>query len=293
MREGKRVCAIDIGSNSVRSLCADRAPGGELARVYCRRETTRLIAGMQDGRLQEKAIDGTAEAICTFAQEAREAGCEIIYCFGTAAMRRAKNAQEVAARVLARTGLAIDIVSGEQEALLAYLGVGREGGVIDIGGGSTEIIIGEKRAIRMAKSLPFGAVTLRDREGAGESREALRAELRAAAKACDLPRCGKYSGIGGTITTAAAISAAMEVYDPERISRIVLSRGEIAEMLARLSAMELAERRRVPGLEPGRADIIVYGLLILEALMETLGIAAIAASDSDNLMGYLRWKQEN
>ncbi len=283
-----RYGVIDIGSNSVRLLVADRE-GNAIHRQYSGKETTRLIEGMRDECLTPEAIARTRDAIIALHTRALEMRCERIFAFGTAALRRAINASALLESIAA-CRLSIDILSGEQEALLAYLGVGREGGVLDIGGGSTEIILGQGNAIEKSISLPLGAVVCRERAQSGTPLPALMAEAREAARAFHDRPGTPFSGIGGTITTAAAMTLKAAVYDSAAISKTVLAREKVEELQSLIARTPISERQRIPGLEPRRADIIEYGLALLAGLMDGLSIDILRVSDDDNMIGYLRWR---
>ena len=287
------LAAIDIGSNSVRLLTARV---GEAALTPLRRSlaTTRLIAGMRDGRLSGEALARTAEAVAGFAEAARALGAGRIDAFGTSALRDAANRDEFAALVRKKCGLAVRVISGEEEARLAYAGAAPEGrrGVIDIGGGSTEMIVGADGVTRRARSAQMGAVRLMSLlDGRQDPEEMLAAAAEGlketAGFVCAEP-ADKWIGVGGTITSLAAMTKKVEKYTPGAIEDFPLTRETAGDWLRRLAGMPVEERLGLTGLPPARADIIPYGAAILLAAMELGGIGRVHACDHDNLEGYIR-----
>jgi exopolyphosphatase/guanosine-5'-triphosphate,3'-diphosphate pyrophosphatase len=221
-------------------------------------------------------------------------------------MRSAKNAVSFIDTVRQSTGHKIRILTGEEEALWTYLGVAsspefpksRQQLIIDIGGGSTEIITAGKKGKPAFKSLPLGCVRLTERfihsdpptdsETGGIAQTINRILKEKAAGA--ISSADNIIGAGGTITTAAAITLAMGQYDPDKIHGCRLSLSEITEITNRLASLSLEQRKRVRGLEEKRADIIVAGLLILEAIMKFYGQDKITVSDRGILVGAIKVK---
>lgn len=274
---------IDIGSNSVRLLVVTEKGQRQWL------ETTRLGEGVDQRRLRPEPVRRTVEAIVRFCALARENGAQSICAFATSAVRDAVNPQELLEPVRRICGLDIDVLPGSVEAELAYLGAaqGARACVLDIGGASTEIVAGEGKVHRTV-SLQVGAVRLRsrfeqDRAGATAFLDAAFAEQRAAfADFSDAP----VWGIGGTVTTLAAMEQQMAVYDPARIQGYFVSRKSAANWVDRLWDLP-AQQRICPGLQPARADIIAHGALILARFLTVFEREGVYASTGDNLMGYL------
>ena len=282
----QNTAVIDIGSNSVRlMLCVEGKESQQL-------ETTRLGQGVAERMLQKEPIRRTVDAICRFYAMAKEAGCETVYAFATSAVRDALNREELLVPVRISTGLEIDVIPGEVEAQLAYMGAaqGRRACVIDIGGASTELVAGDGK-VEKAVSLQVGAVRLKDRCGQDRAAaEAFLEEMYTAQKdAFAAYRDAPFLGIGGTVTTLAAMQCGMTVYEESRIHGYVLRHDEMRAWVDKLWDMPV-EERVFPGLKITRRDIIAHGLLILERFMTVFEREEVVVSTGDNLHGYLAWK---
>lgn len=304
--EGSVLASVDIGSNSVRLWVGQMSrPLRELDRGL---ETTRLGAAAREGRLDEEAMEATVNALKGFALRIRAAGAAAVSGAATAAVREAENGGELLVRVWEGAGLSVPAIPGELEAELSYSGVlrslpgepGKEGAllVIDVGGGSTELVLGTLSGrILDRESLPLGAVRLtgrflEDEAARPEALEALLDHVRREAGAV----AGRFpagdalvAAVGGTATSVAALAQQLEEYDPERVHGYTMERGELERLLDRLSRMPLAERRKLRGLSPRRAEIIVAGVAILNVLLEVLGADRFTVSEADLLQG-LAWR---
>ena len=271
---------IDIGSNSVRlMLWADD--------FYKRVNTTRLGEGLAlSGVLKPEAIARTAQAVRAFAEEGRAHGAEV-HAFATAAVRSAKNGAQFCEAVKGLCGLEVDVVSGEEEALLGLLGaLGEEdGGIIDIGGASTEICLRRGGKIVFSRSLPVGAVRLFDK--CGEEREKLLSEIQTAIASLEEVRpAGKLYAIGGTGSTLACVMLGLEEYDGQKIQDFYMPQAQISALADRLVSLSAEERKAIKGMDKRRADIIAGGALLLAEIMKKLSSDGVFASDRDNLEGY-------
>lgn len=298
-----QAAVIGIGSNSVRALVA-RNNEGVFQRLYRDREGTRLFAGLDSrGMLKEESIRKTAEAVRRMAANAREKGAEDLSIFATSAARDAVNGQDFMDAVEAAAGIQPAILSGEEEARLSFFGASRAVkdecfcGVTDIGGGSTEIVTGQGDEIECAFSCQMGAVRLfRMLPVAGK--EDMTPVIDAAREILErkLEECGEirvpdtWIGTGGTFTTMAAMVKEIPWTARTHMHGTRVTEEEIRNVGERLAGMPLEERIRLPGLQPGRADIVVHGICILMAVMERFGIGAITVSEWGNLDGYL-WKK--
>ena len=287
---------IDIGSNTVKLLVADVRPDA-IVPVLARDRTTRLGAGGGgSGLLAPEAMERTVLAVQEYLADARGLGAGAVRALATSAVREAAN-REVLARMLRdRCGLEVEVIDGRREAELVYRGVasdpawrGRPVLVADVGGGSVEIILGINDRIEKHQSLPLGAVRLTEQFGQEDFAGLcafLRERLSAALDGC--PAGGRQMiGTGGTIVTLAAIQvrerprshrAGPLPSGPTEVDHVVLFQDRLREVVARLHAMPLAERRRVPGLPPDRADIMVAGGLVFVVVMEILGLSDLAVS---------------
>ncbi|MBQ9485962.1 MAG: Ppx/GppA family phosphatase [Clostridia bacterium] len=278
---------IDVGSNSVRLLIAE--DGKTIKKII---KTTLLAKGIKDGLLDRQSSLRTLNAIKEFVAEAKTANTDEIYAFATAAVRGAENGSEFAETVKVECGVPLEILSGEQEAETGYAGAlkGRDGAVLDIGGGSTEIgvVVGGKCVY--AKSLPIGAVVLTEKFG--QDSEKILAFVRETVKEYGTVPKSDFYCIGGTVTSLAAISLKLGIYDAEKVDGYKLTIKEIVRLEREISALSVQSRKTIPSLQPERADIIHAGACILRAVSEYVGAEYFTVSESDNLEGYLSYKTE-
>ena len=278
----KKFAVIDIGSNSVRLMFV--ADGKVL---YKSLNTTRLGEGIAHSPyLNENAIERTAQAVCAFYEKAKEEGAERVFAFATAAVRFAQNREAFLSRVKELCGLEIEVVSGEEEAELGILGAlgNADGGVIDVGGASTEIVVKKDGKIVYKKSVDIGVVRIKDNYGRDKTR--IINGARTAAKAYGEIPCADFVGIGGTATTLASQYLGLIEYSSEKVTGTVISRQEMRALADKLSSMSVEEIAALPCMPKGRADVLSGGALLLATLMEELGIPSLTVSDSDNLEGY-------
>jgi exopolyphosphatase/guanosine-5'-triphosphate,3'-diphosphate pyrophosphatase len=279
----RKFAVIDIGSNSVRLMFV--ADGKVL---YKGLQTTRLGEGIAEKPiLNAAAIERSARAVELFYQKAQQEGAETIVAFATAAVRSAENGQEFTDRVKELCGLSVEVISGEEEAEIGILGAlgGADGGVIDIGGASTEIVVKDKGEIVYKKSVNIGVVRLKDK--CGRDKDALINEAKKAAKEFGvIPANGALNGIGGTATTIAAQILRLETYQSEKITGAKISLAQIQAMADKLLKMSIEEIAALPCMPKGRADVLTGGAVLLATLMEELKINTLIASDADNLEGY-------
>ena len=297
-----KLAVIGIGSNSVRMLVCE-VLGDELHRIRREREGTRLFAGLNDKhQLSREAMETSCRAVKAMADSARAEGVEAIHLFATSATRDAANQAEFSALLQAETGLTLEICPGALEAALSFLGAtdGGDSGVIDIGGGSTEIIVGNGMDVRCGFSCQMGAVRLaglipiRD-HGDIPAVEMVASDIldEALRRHPGLALPSSWRGTGGTFTTLAAMMKGVRWTDRTYMHGTVLTKDFITRIARDLADMPIEERRLLPGLQPNRADIIVHGICILIAVMDRLGIETITVSEYGNLDGYVKWKYLN
>jgi len=283
----KRVAAIDIGTNSTRLLVAEYTAAG-LKRIETGLITTRLGKGMAGGVLLQETMLSTADAVGLFYQKAINLGVENVVAAATSAVRDASNGTEFLELVKKRTGLAVRVLSGEAEAALSYRGVLSglqvEPGstvVVDIGGGSTEFIWMQGERLNLV-SVNAGAVRLTaagaDEAMTGDLLRPTLEEVKRSSFEC-------LVGVGGTVTTLAAIDQQLAVYDSKRVHGYSLSAISVNRILKMLNGMDIEERRKVPGLRPERADIIIAGVNIVKSILDSLGLARMIVSECDILYG--------
>ncbi len=292
-----KVAVIGIGSNSVRMLVC-QVEAGQMRRLRREREGTRLFAGLDEGRnLSAEAMARSCAAVKKMAESARAEGVQALHLFATSATRDAANQAEFAQMLRQEAGLELEICSGGEEAALSFFGAtdGGDSGVIDIGGGSTEIIVGTGMDVRCGFSCQMGAVRLARRmpirdhgdlpavqqEASGILEEALRRH-----PALCLP--SHWRGTGGTFTTLAAMMKGIRWTDKTYMHGTVLTRDFVQRIARDLADMSVEERKLLPGLQPNRADIVVHGVCILLACMDRLGMEEITVSEYGNLDGYVK-----
>ncbi len=291
-----KAAVIGIGSNSVRMLVG-QVDGGTLTRLRRERAGTRLFAGLDgQGNLSASAMETTLAAVEEMAASARREGVDSLDLFATSATRDARNQAEFAARIRARTDLELQICSGNEEAALSFLGAsdGGDTGVIDIGGGSTEIILGRGLDIRCAFSCQMGAVRLQRQlpiTGHGDlpaveglAGDILEDKLR---EHPSLLMPESWRGTGGTFTSLAALVKDICWTDRTYMHGTALPLAAIEEQAWRLSDLTVEQRRKIVSLQPNRADIVVHGICILLAVMRRLNIPQVIVSEYGNLDGYL------
>ncbi len=284
-----KVSVIDIGSNSVRlATFAD----GQI--LYKRLFTTRLGEGLAfSGMLKSEAIERTALAVKVCVDAAKREGAQKVYAFATAAVRSAENRDEFLNYVKNLCGLDIEVICGETEAEIALLGAlgGKDGGVIDIGGASTEVTVKSGGELIFCKSANIGAVRLYDE--AGRNRDKLEKIILQKLNEFGGFTAEKYDmyGVSGTATTLAALYHGQIEYDSDIVTGTVLSVETVENYADRLLNMSVETIREMLSVDIRRADIIGGGALFLAKLMRRLKISKITVSDSDNLEGFLTLKE--
>jgi exopolyphosphatase/guanosine-5'-triphosphate,3'-diphosphate pyrophosphatase len=295
-----RVAAIDLGTNSTRLLVADVADG-RLREVERRLTITRLGEGVDERRrLLPLPIARVRNCLTDYRRALEELGAERTLAVGTSAVRDAENGEAFLGEIEWSYGFTTCLLSGDEEALLTLRGVtaGRqlEPGtvVVDVGGGSTELVLGGPGGLGFRVSLDVGCVRLTERFFAADPTE--QAELDACAGAVrallaeqvpDFVRATVRAAIGvaGTVTTLAALDLRLAAYDRERVHGHRIAAEHVGHQLHRLAALPLAERRQVPALEPERAPVIVAGLVVVREVLAHLGLTELEASEQDLLHG--------
>lgn len=293
-----RTAAIGIGSNSLRMLLAEISEG-ELHRLKRYREGMRTFAALdENGNIAPEMIVLACQKVGEFVAQARQAGAETVHIFATSAIRDAKNQAEFIERLERAVQLPVEVCPGELEARLSYIGATGKGpsGLIDIGGGSTEIAMGKGMNVREAVSLQLGAVRLfrshpiADAATAEKALEAARQLVRPEAARFQTQETLQWVGVGGTFTLAAALAQQIPWNEKEKIHQYVLSRPKVREILMLLAPMPVEDRLLLPSMQPNRADIAAHGMAILLACMEELALETIMVSEYGNLEGYLKVK---
>lgn len=296
-----RLAAIDVGTNSIRLIIAELDGDSSYRVLDDEKEITRLGAGLSEtGRMAPGAIERSVQAIGRMREIADGFGCGAVRAVGTAVVREAENAGELRDAVLRRTGVEIEIISPEREAQLAFRSVAsafnikdQAAAIMDIGGGSTEVVLSSRGLIETVYAIPMGAVRVTERFGGSEAacgprfeemRRHVRREIkRIVGKPPFTPQ--RVIGTGGTLTTLANMlvhqqRGALWAESGDAVVRgLEIQRSDLRHTLDRLQKMTLAERARVPGLPSERADIIVAGLLIAECMMKRLSVNEMRVHD--------------
>ncbi len=303
-----RLGAIDIGSNSVRLLVAEALRGGTYRILDEEREPTRLgRSASVEGRLDDESMDRTVAALRTFKEIATGYQVTRLRTIATCAVREARNGPEFCRRVREEVGLEVEVISGEREARLAFTSVqhafdlsGRNTIVADIGGGSTEIVFATGNLIESIFSTPLGAVRLTEQFALGDCCDApdadrglerLDDEIAAVLKKrTTKPLFAPHLlvGCGGTFTTLAELVMATRRESNGPVAGYTVSHAEVRHLLDRLRKMPLRARRSMPGMTPDRADIIVAGLSIVDALLKRFHVNTLAIHTRGVRDGLLR-----
>jgi exopolyphosphatase / guanosine-5'-triphosphate,3'-diphosphate pyrophosphatase len=273
-----RVAAIDQGTNTSRLLVAD-VEDGEARELHRETRITRLGEGVDTrGRLLPVPIARVRNALSDYRRTAESLGAERTLLIATSAVRDAENGEAFLGEIEWSYGFATQLLSGDDEAEMTQRGIGGLAAgtlLVDIGGGSTELVLDDFRM-----SLPLGAVRFTERHG--EKISALEAATHALLPPLEPARA---IGVAGTITTLAALDLGLERYDRDRVDGHLLSRDGARRQLERLAALSLEERRTVSALEPDRAPVIVAGAAILVSILDAYGLDGIRASERDILDG--------
>ncbi len=307
----RRVAAVDCGTNSIRLLVADVPDRGAHTDLLRRMEVVRLGEGVDaTGRLAPQAIERTRQALAEYVRAARDLGAGAVRMVATSASRDAANRRDFEDMVLATLGQLPDVVPGGEEAELSFLGAtasldaaARAHGappprppflVVDIGGGSTEFVLGDADGVRAARSVDIGCVRLTERHLHGDppSAEQIRRaedDIRAALAevTADVPVADATSlvGVAGSVTTVAAIALGLPAYDADAIHGSRIPVDAVRAVTADLLAATRQRRAAMPVMHPGRVDVIGAGALSLRVLMDEFGATEVVVSEHDILDG--------
>lgn len=302
-----KIGTIDIGTNSMRLLIGEYKNG----KIENRKKfvnTTRIGQGVdKEGYISNEAINRNIDALKEFAKLCNDEKCEYVYCMGTSALRDSKNGDDFVELAKRETGISIDIISGEEESNLGFKGVleGLKGNndilVVDIGGGSTEFIIGDREGIKFAKSENVGALRMTEKFLKIDPIDDLEFndmhifidhEINETLEYIKKKGIKKLVGIGGTITSLSAMNQELAIYSMEKIHNSKVFKKEIEKILQNLKKMTLSDKKTLKGLQPKRADIITAGVAILNIIMEKLELDEIIVSEYDNLEGLMCQKSK-
>ncbi len=284
---------IDVGSNSVLLHVARRLEDGHFVPLIDESTVTRLGEELhRTGKISPNAADRTLRVLERHARTMQANGVRAFVAVGTQCLRQASNSSEFIERVRAATGIPIEVISGEEEARLGYLAAASSladpdvpVAMIDAGGASTELTFGQGPRIDRKLSLEVGAIRLTDTHVGtdivrNEDLERLFDRLdQVFARIGPVPLVQIVIAVGGTATTLAAIKHQLRTYDPQQVHGTLLTRKELEDHIQALRTVPLEQRKRIPGMEPGRAEVIVAGASILRAGMRRLNASEIVISD--------------
>ncbi|MFE3206000.1 exopolyphosphatase [Embleya sp. NPDC059237] len=306
----RRVAAIDCGTNSIRLLVADLDPAaGTLVDLDRRMRIVRLGQGVdRTGRLAPEALERTFAACVDYAEVIRELGAERVRFVATSASRDAENRDDFRDGVRKILGVEPEVISGDEEAALSFMGATRELAgtgavetpylVVDLGGGSTEFVLGTDRP-EAARSVDIGCVRMTERhlrdDPPTQAQVAaaitdIEAALDQVAAVVPLARARTLVGLAGSVTTVAGIALDLPEYDSTTIHHARLTLDQVRAVTARLLASTHAERATIPVLHPGRVDVIAAGALVLRTIMERTGLTEVVVSEHDILDG-IAWSE--
>lgn len=278
---------IDVGSNSVRLMLSDGVNTISKETII-----TRLAEGLSTtNMLKPEAVERTARAVSFFVDKAKSLGLDNPMIFATAATRQSVNGDTFVSRVKNLCGKTVDVVSGECEAELGIIGAlgDKDGGVIDIGGASTEIVVRNNGKYVYCKSINVGAVRLKDL--CGQNKELTDAAVyNAVEEFGKIPKTVFYA-VGGTTSTIAAIMQKLNPYDATKTHGFKIYLKSVIELRDKLFSMSVQEREMITGLQKGREEIIPHGASLLCRIMQNNSLDYVIVSEKDNLEGYLNLKR--
>ncbi len=276
---GARLAAVDIGTHSVLLTVAGRGPGGRLSPVHDALRVCRLGQGMSrnGGLISEAAALRTLDFLRELRIEARAHGASRVLAAGTEVLRSAKNAQAFLDAARDALGADVEVLPGEREARLAWLGVtggrypSKPTALLDVGGGSTEYVRASTRGVLQPVSIPIGAVSLGEEAEDGDPGSLSGLAAHALVESGLAPRPGdRLVVVGGTATTLAAVLKGVRTFHPRKIEGTRLGMADVLGLLNRLWCTEREERAKIPGMDPDRADTIVPGAVLLAVAMKIL-----------------------
>jgi len=310
-RRVTRVAAIDCGTNSIRLLVADVPEQGAAVDLLRRMEVVRLGEGVDaTGRLSAAAIERTRRVLAEYAAQAEDLGATEVRMVATSATRDAANRTDFEQMVQATLGKLPDVVSGREEAELSFLGAttsldaaaAAHGSdpvpppylVVDIGGGSTEFVLGDGGGVRAARSVDIGCVRLTERhlhddpptaEQIRRSEDDIRAALAQVTAEVSVADAASLVGLAGSVTTVAALALGLPAYDPVAIHGSRIPVAAVRKVSAELLAATRAQRAAMPVMHPGRVDVIGAGALVLRVIMDEFAATEVVVSEHDILDG--------
>jgi exopolyphosphatase/guanosine-5'-triphosphate,3'-diphosphate pyrophosphatase len=299
----KRLAGFDLGTNTFLLLIAD-VEAQTITPVFEKETIVRLGKGVDAaGNLEAGAMQRGLACLQEYVSRARQHQCQKILAVGTSALRDAANRETFLARVRKETAVEVRVISGEEEARLTFLGALSNKkdlpgpiAILDIGGGSTEVVAGAQTGIQWARSADIGSVRLTERwlkhdpplpEEVAALREQAEKIMRSTWPVEEIKKTANLIGTAGTITTLAAMAQKLAQYDPQRIDGYTMGAPQLDKIVAELARLSVAERQKLAGLNPARADVILAGAVLLQIFMNVFGFAQLLVSDRGLRYGVL------
>lgn len=290
------VAVVDLGTNSARLMIADLSDG-TIKSLFKTLRTIRIGEGLSSGKgITSGAMERTKVTLKEFKDISKNNNADKFYCFATSAVREADNKIEFIDYIKRECGVEIEVISGEKEAQLGFAGsVSGFGGMFDIGGGSTEIMFGSLNDIKFMHSFKIGTVRMLQMFPKGDDADAgalSEAHLLAGEVFKNIPDAGDivFTGIGGSATALAALDLELKEYSAERVQGHIITLEKARQLCVMLESKTKQQRKTLIGLEENRADVIVFGAIILLEFMKAVHAEKIVVSDRDNQEGYLAMK---
>jgi exopolyphosphatase/guanosine-5'-triphosphate,3'-diphosphate pyrophosphatase len=300
-----KVAAIDCGTNSIRLLVAQMDDAGELHDLSRRMEIVRLGEGIdRTGRFADAALDRTFAVLDDYTAEIEKLGADRVRMVATSASRDASNKDVFLDGVRQRLGVSPDVVTGDEEAQLSFAGATAElrGSsrfaspylVCDIGGGSTEFVLGDDSGVRAAKSVDIGCVRMTERhlhddpptpQQIDAATNDITAAIADVMRAIPVDEARTLVGLAGSVTTVAGLALGLASYDADRIHHSVIAESEVRRIAQSLLSQPRDERAKLPVMHPGRVDVIGAGALVLDLVLKCCGFAEVVVSEHDILDG--------
>lgn len=287
---------VDLGTNSARLMIA-HISDNMIKPDFKTLRTIRIGEGLSEGKgITSGAMERTKDTLIEFKEISGKYDAGEFYCFATSAVREAANRAEFLDYIRKQCGVGIEIISGEREAFLGFAGsVSGYGGIFDIGGGSTEVMFGSLNDIKFTRSFKIGTVRMLQMFPQGDYADAdafEKAHELAGKTFGSIPDAGDtvFTGIGGSATALAAIDLELKEYSSERVQGHAISLKRARQLCAILESKTKQQRKQLIGLEENRADVIVFGAIIMLEFMKAAGAEKIVVSDRDNQEGYLATK---
>ena len=283
---------IDIGSNSIRLMIAENSQ----SIISKELDVARLGEGLVNtGRLKMEKMEVASSIVETYVNKARNAGATKVFVYATEAVRVASNRDEFMNMVYKKTGVHIHLIPNTLEAKLGFSGAysgDSDLAVVDIGGASTEITVGDSTNIKYSKSLPIGCVRMRDRCGEDDDKIAAYID-EMLPQYGNIPSVNRVCFVAGTASIVVTMKLKMEVWDADKVTGQHISLVDLDEQIYKVMSTPMEERQNIVGLPASKIDVVYQGMLLIRAILGMLKLDEFYFSDSDSLEGYAKYLEEN